>query len=551
MQELRRKININGEDFLLAVSQHGEGPPVIGTLGKPGVLYLDTGISPERLYICTAANVEARVYTWRPIEELLKIPVSGDTTVVPGEDGITPHIGENGNWYLGDIDTGVKAAGTDGDDGGYYSPEITPNEADNSFTITFKASKSGMPAVAPATIKLPEKSNDSGENPNGGLSTTAANLLVEILRNGVYSADQSANITALAAELAVTEPEQPDEPDEPVTPEVTLSSISAEYSGGDVTVGTAVSDLTGIVVTAHYSDGSTATVTGYALSGTIVEGSNTITISYGGKSTTFTVTGVAESGGDEEEKTYTDEVVLGTQNSTNMLIYSDEGQTLLHEQSGSRNKCGSVMKADITVKIVVTNGDYVRNPYVGSWDGISTEIVNAVPMSIGDDNSGEVTVTIKAGHKPFFCCESGAIQHVVTMYYNESENVAPDVPCPWEDYENQLSLSASNSGTHMTVYSDEGQTVLSAQEGNIRNKYSDTAVEVDTPCLIVADVEYGQTAYVGSWSGEGTTVVNAVPMTLYDEENLIYIAEVTIKAGCKPYYCVESGSSVHKVTMYY
>lgn len=166
MQELRRKININGEDFLLAVSQHGEGPPVIGTLGKPGVLYLDTEVSPERLYICTAANVEAGVYTWRPIEELLKITASGDTTVVPGEDGITPHIGENGNWYLGDIDTGVKAAGTDGDDGGYYSPEITPNEADNSFTITFKASKSGMPAVAPATIKLPEKSNDSGENVN-------------------------------------------------------------------------------------------------------------------------------------------------------------------------------------------------------------------------------------------------------------------------------------------------------------------------------------------------------------------------------------------------
>ena len=84
----------------------------------------------------------------------------------PDSDGdtIIPHIGENGNWYIGDDDTGVKAAGTDGDDGGYYTPEITPNEADNSFTITFKASKSGMPAVAPATIKLHEESNDSGQN---------------------------------------------------------------------------------------------------------------------------------------------------------------------------------------------------------------------------------------------------------------------------------------------------------------------------------------------------------------------------------------------------
>lgn len=30
-----------------------------------------------------------------------------------GADGVTPHIGDNGNWYIGDTDTGVKAAGTD------------------------------------------------------------------------------------------------------------------------------------------------------------------------------------------------------------------------------------------------------------------------------------------------------------------------------------------------------------------------------------------------------------------------------------------------------
>ena len=30
-----------------------------------------------------------------------------------GTDGTTPHIGTNGNWYIGDTDTGVKAAGTD------------------------------------------------------------------------------------------------------------------------------------------------------------------------------------------------------------------------------------------------------------------------------------------------------------------------------------------------------------------------------------------------------------------------------------------------------
>jgi len=34
-----------------------------------------------------------------------------------GTDGQTPYIGENGNWWIGDTDTGVKATGDDGKDG--------------------------------------------------------------------------------------------------------------------------------------------------------------------------------------------------------------------------------------------------------------------------------------------------------------------------------------------------------------------------------------------------------------------------------------------------
>ena len=34
-----------------------------------------------------------------------------------GEDGLTPYIGENGNWWIGEEDTGVKAEGKDGTDG--------------------------------------------------------------------------------------------------------------------------------------------------------------------------------------------------------------------------------------------------------------------------------------------------------------------------------------------------------------------------------------------------------------------------------------------------
>ena len=85
-----------------------------------------------------------------------------------------------------------------------------------------------------------------------------------------------------------------EEPEEPDTPR-TLVSISAVYDGGNVPVGTAVSSLTGVTVTAHYSDGGTANVTGYTLSGTIVEGENTVTVTYMGKTATITVTGEAQS----------------------------------------------------------------------------------------------------------------------------------------------------------------------------------------------------------------------------------------------------------------
>lgn len=201
----------------------------------------------------------------------------------------------------------------------------------------------------------------------GGLSDTAANLLVTILRNGVYSSDQSANITALAAELAAEKPDEPVVPDGPDNPEVTLSSISATYSGGDVAVDTAVTDLTGIVVTARYSDGSTATVTDYTLSGEIVEGNNTITVSYGGKTTTFTVTGVAEHPATVYE--------LGSKKYgiPTVSTWTDESGTTIDAPDGS----GGIYflsnetfesNTDLTVEFAYTS-TMKHLIYIGSYDG--------------------------------------------------------------------------------------------------------------------------------------------------------------------------------------
>lgn len=43
--------------------------------------------------------------------------ISRSPSTSPGEPGVTPHIGENGHWYIGDEDTGVSAQGPIGDEG--------------------------------------------------------------------------------------------------------------------------------------------------------------------------------------------------------------------------------------------------------------------------------------------------------------------------------------------------------------------------------------------------------------------------------------------------
>lgn len=96
----------------------------------------------------------------------------------------------------------------------------------------------------------------------------------------------------------------------------TLASISATYTGGNVTVGTPLTDLTGLTVKATYSDGSTSNVTGYSLNGEIAEGANTITVTYEGITTTFTVTGVVE-------YTYTNQIPISVDANGN--IYNGVG----------------------------------------------------------------------------------------------------------------------------------------------------------------------------------------------------------------------------------
>ena len=108
---------------------------------------------------------------------------------------------------------------------------------------------------------------------------------------------------------------------------LSVSGITAEYSGGTVNAGTTLEQLTGITVTASYTasgyTGSvTKTVTGYTLSGNLTAGqTNTVTVTYRGKTTTFEVT--------VEEPNITISVSNGsiTTNATNLTV--SDGKIIL------------------------------------------------------------------------------------------------------------------------------------------------------------------------------------------------------------------------------
>lgn len=162
---------------------------------------------------------------------------------------------------------------------------------DTSLTVSGKAADAAVVGE-----KFRELSEEIANMPGGGSGLTAAqiDLLEDAFEHIQWADDAGPQYAAqLISSLRGGESggEEPEEPDTTKT----LTGISAEYTGGNVAVGTDLTSLSGITVTAHYSDGSTVTVTGYSLSGTIAEGDNTITVTYMGQTTTITVTGVAQS----------------------------------------------------------------------------------------------------------------------------------------------------------------------------------------------------------------------------------------------------------------
>lgn len=191
--------------------------------------------------------------------------------------------------------------------------------------------------------------------------------------------------------------------------ELTLSSISATYTGGKAIRGTSVNDLTGITVTAHYSDGSTANITDYILSGEILKGDNTITVNYQGKTTTFTVVGIVEKPQVPDKTIEVTSIWMNEQSHIALYVEKEE----LPSINNANPVWGFDIKpvTDFTVEAKANTGGYYllseMNNFMAGYELIGNQYITPDIVNNGD---GSYTVTLSAtgdatkeADKPYWC----------------------------------------------------------------------------------------------------------------------------------------------------
>ena len=139
--------------------------------------------------------------TWKDLVLLSEITgPKGD----PGDNGITPTIGENGNWYLGDEDTGKPSRGGKGDPG---QTGATPNiQIGTVQTLEpgqqATASMTGTPENPLLNLGIPKgEKGEPGEDAESGSSVTprqemqSTDTTVTLEPNKLYIFPEMASLT--------------------------------------------------------------------------------------------------------------------------------------------------------------------------------------------------------------------------------------------------------------------------------------------------------------------------------------------------------------------
>lgn len=197
-------------------------------------------------------------------------------------------------------------------DGSYYTITATLVAADNAFTIDADQALT-QPGKTECQLKVTDSNNDVISSytfiimiqpstdgvPEEQLGYSIQDLMdaAQTIMSGGFTPEIKAALLQIASKVAYIDEDGQDyydALDTALNPPADLVSISAVYTQSGTVFDTDSLDSlkADLVVTALYSDTTSETVpsASYTLSGTLTEGTSTITVSYGGKTATFTVT---------------------------------------------------------------------------------------------------------------------------------------------------------------------------------------------------------------------------------------------------------------------
>lgn len=122
--------------------------------GWQNLISIDLLVGPKGETGESAKNVEFKVdnqqLQWKYVDDNVWQSLF-DLSALEGENGQTPYIGSNGNWFIGQEDTGVQALGSKGDNG--ITPHIGENgnwfigESDTSISATYVVENMDRPGT--------------------------------------------------------------------------------------------------------------------------------------------------------------------------------------------------------------------------------------------------------------------------------------------------------------------------------------------------------------------------------------------------------------------
>lgn len=263
-------------------------PQINGTTLSGNKSAADLGLSPAGAYVKPSGGIPASDLASGVIPTVPVQSVNGKTGAVvlnASDVGAGTYSKPSGGIPASDLASAVQTSLGKADTALQSAPVTSVNGQTGAVTLSIPSTAADVGAIAAPeggsvgqvlkkTASGTEWADESGGG--GGLSSAAKAALIQIAQKVAYIDDQGQTYFEDLRDALYT-----------------LNNISAVYTQGSVVyTNTPLDDLKAdLVVTANYSDSYTETVpaSSYTLSGTLVAGTSTVTVSYSGKTTTFEV----------------------------------------------------------------------------------------------------------------------------------------------------------------------------------------------------------------------------------------------------------------------